>query len=129
MYIVKCKLTIMNYFKELKVWQKAMELVTNTYLKSQIFPKEEIYGLTSQIRRCAVSIPSNIAEGCGRNTDKDFNNFLGISLGSAFEFETQLIICKNLSFINQEVINFLESEIQHIQNMIIKLKNSIEKKI
>ena len=126
MYIVKCKLTIMNYFKELKVWQKAMELVTNTYLKSQIFPKEEIYGLTSQIRRCAVSIPSNIAEGCGRNTDKDFNNFLGISLGSAFEFETQLIICKNLSFINQEVINFLESEIQHIQNMIIKLKNSIE---
>ena len=129
MYIVKCKLTIMNYFKELKVWQKAMELVTNTYLKSQIFPKEEIYGLTSQIRRCAVSIPSNIAEGCGRNTDKDFNNYLGISLGSAFEFETQLIICKNLSFINQEVINFLESEIQHIQNMIIKLKNSIEKKI
>ena len=126
MYIVKCKLTIMNYFKELKVWQKAMELVTNTYLKSQIFPKEEIYGLTSQIRRCAVSIPSNIAEGCGRNTDKDFNNYLGISLGSAFEFETQLIICKNLSFINQEVINFLESEIQHIQNMIIKLKNSIE---
>ena len=119
----------MNYFKELKVWQKAMELVTNTYLKFQIFPKEEIYGLTSQIRRCAVSIPSNIAEGCGRNTDKDFNNFLGISLGSAFEFETQLIICKNLSFINQEVINFLESEIQHIQNMIIKLKNSIEKKI
>ena len=126
MYIVKCKLTIMNYFKELKVWQKAMELVTNTYLKSQIFPKEEIYGLTSQIRRCAVSIPSNIAEGCGRNTDKDFNNFLGISLGSAFEFETQLIIGKNLSFINQEVFNFLESEIQLIQNMIIKLKNSIE---
>ena len=60
---------------------KAIELVTDTYLKSQTFPKEEIYGLTSQIRRCAVSIPSNIAEGCGRNTDKDFNNFLGIALG------------------------------------------------
>ena len=120
---------IMNYFKELKVWQKAIELVTNTYIKSQNFPKEEIYGLTSQLRRCAVSIPSNIAEGCGRNTDKDFNNFLGISLGSAFEFETQLIICKNLGLINQEDFNFLESEIQHIQNMIIKLKASIQKKL
>ena len=119
----------MNYFKELKVWQKAIELVTNTYLKSKTFPKEEIYGLTSQIRRCAVSIPSNIAEGCGRNTNKDFNNFLSISLGSAFEFETQLIICKNLEFINKEDFIFLESEIQHIQNMIIKLKSSVENKL
>lgn len=119
----------MNYFKELKVWQKAIELVTNTYLKSQNFPKEEIYGLTAQLRRCAVSITSNIAEGCGRNTDKDFNNFLGISLGSAFEFETQLIICKNLGLINQEDFNYLESEIQHIQNMIIRLKASIQKKL
>ena len=93
------------------------------------FPKEEVFGLTSQLRRAAISIPSNIAEGCGRNTDKDFNNFLGISLGSAFEFETQLIICKNLDFINQDDFNFLEAEIQHIQNMIIKLKSSIEKKL
>jgi four helix bundle protein len=99
----------MNYFKELKVWQKAIELVTETYLKSQTFPKEEIYGLTSQIRRCAVSIPSNIAEGCGRKTDKDFNNFLGISLGSAFEFETQHIICKNLGYIMETDFKFLES--------------------
>ena len=118
----------MNYFKELKVWQKAIELVTETYLKSQSFPKEEIYGLTSQIRRCAVSIPSNIAEGCGRKTDKDFNNFLGISLGSAFEFETQLIICKNLGYIMETDFKFLESEIQHIQNMIIKLQNTIDSK-
>ena len=119
----------MNYFKELKVWQKAIELVTNTYLKTQSFPKEEIYGLTSQIRRCAISIPSNIAEGCGRKTEKDFNNFLGISLGSAFEFETQLIICKNLDFIKTEVFTFLEAEIQHIQNMIIKLQGTLEKQI
>ena len=118
----------MNYFKELKVWQKAIELVTNTYLKTQSFPKEEIYGLTSQIRRCAVSIPSNIAEGCGRKTNKDFSSFLGISLGSAFEFETQLIICKNLEFIQQEDFNLLESEIQHIQNMIIKLQSTLENK-
>lgn len=118
----------MNYFKELKVWQKAIELVTNTYLKTQSFPKEEIYGLTSQIRRCVVSIPSNIAEGCGRKTNKDFSSFLGISLGSAFEFETQLIICKNLEFIQQEDFNLLESEIQHIQNMIIKLQSTLENK-
>lgn len=118
----------MNYFKELKVWQKAIELVTGTYLKTTSFPKEEIYGLTSQIRRCAVSIPSNIAEGCGRKTNKDFSNFLGISLGSAFEFETQLIICKNLDFIKQEDFNFLEVEIQHIQNMIIKLQSTLENK-
>lgn len=117
----------MNYFKELKVWQKAIELVTNTYPRTQAFPKEELYGLTSQIRRCAVSIPSNIAEGCGRKTEKDFSNFLGIALGSAFEFETQLIISKNLSFIQQEDFSVLESEIQHIQNMIIKLQKSIEK--
>ena len=118
----------MNYFKELKVWQKAIELVTNTYLKTQSFPKEEIYGLTSQIRRCVVSIPSNIAEGCGRKTNKDFSSFLGISLGSAFEFETQLIICKNLEFIQQKDFNLLESEIQHIQNMIIKLQSTLENK-
>ena len=118
----------MNYVKELKVWQKAIELVTETYLKTQLFPKEEIYGLTSQIRRCAVSIPSNIAEGFGRKTDKDFSNFLSISLGSAFEFETQLIICKNLGYILEIDFKTLESEIQHIQNMIIKLQNTIDKK-
>jgi len=115
----------MNYFKELKVWQKAIDLVTQAYLKTQNFPKEEIYGLTSQIRRSAVSIPSNIAEGCGRKTAKDFSNFLSISLGSSFEFETQLIICKNLNFISIEDFNLLESEIHHIQNMIIKLQTTL----
>lgn len=118
----------MNYFKELKVWQKAIDLVNKTYLITQSFPKEEIYCLTSQIRRCAVSIPSNIAEGCGRKTNKDFSNFLGISLGSAFEFETQLIICKNLGYINENDFKFLELEIQHIQNMIIKLQSTITSK-
>jgi len=115
----------MNYFKELKVWQKAIDLVTETYTKSQDFPKEELYGLTSQIRRSAVSIPSNIAEGCGRKTDKDFANFLGISLGSAFELETQLIIAKNLNFMNSDDFKILENEIHHIQNMIIKLQSTL----
>ena len=115
----------MNYFKELKVWQKAIDLVTETYLKSKDFPKEEIYGITSQIRRSAVSIPSNIAEGCGRKTSKDFSNFLGIASGSAFEFETQLIICKNLEFISENDFMNLESEVNHIQNMIIKLQSTL----
>ena len=115
----------MNYFKELKVWEKAIDLVTGTYLMSRDFPKEEIYGLTAQIRRSAVSIPSNIAEGCGRKTNKDFSNFLGVALGSAFEFETQQIICRNLDFISLNDFEKLESEIHHVQNMIIKLQSTL----
>lgn len=115
----------MNYFKELKVWQKSMELVTDTYIKTFEFPKEEVYGLTSQIRRSSISISSNIAEGCGRKTNKDFANFLGVALGSAFEYETQLIICKNLNYIVEEDFQKLESEVQHIQNMIIKLQSTL----
>jgi len=116
----------MNYFKELKVWQKAIELVTETYLFTKEFPKDEIFGLTAQIRRCVVSIPSNIAEGCGRKSNKDFSNFLGIALGSSFEFETQIIISKNIGFLSEEQFGMLESEIHHIQNMIIKLQLTLE---
>lgn len=118
----------MNYFKELKVWQKAIELVTETYLVTKGFPKDELFGLVSQIRRCVVSIPSNIAEGCGRKTNKDFSNFLGIALGSCFELETQIIISKNIGYLTNEQFIILESEIQHIQNMIIKLQTSLENK-
>lgn len=118
----------MNYFKELKVWQKAIELVTETYLVTKGFPKDELFGLVSQIRRCVVSIPSNIAEGCGRKTTKDFSNFLGIALGSCFELETQIIISKNIGYLTNEQFIILESEIQHIQNMIIKLQTSLENK-
>lgn len=109
----------------MKVWQKAINLVTEIYVKTQNFPKEELYGLTSQIRRCAVSIPSNIAEGCGRKTNKDFANFLGISLGSAFELETQLTIAKNLNFIGLDDFKNIESELNDIQNMIIKLQSTL----
>ena len=116
----------MNYFKELKVWQKAIELVSETYRRSATFPKEELYGLTSQIRRSAISIPSNIAEGCGRKSTKDFSNFLGVALGSAFELETQLIICRNLEFISEDYFEIFEKEIHHIQNMIIKLQSTLQ---
>ncbi len=116
----------MNYFKELKVWQKATDMVSAIYLQSQGFPKDEIYGLTSQIRRSAISIPSNIAEGCGRKSEKDFHNFLGIALGSAFELETQLILAMNLNFLSKQDFSPIESEIQHIQNMIIKLQSTLK---
>src|SRR5690554_27191 len=118
----------MNYFKELKVWQKAIDLVTETYLVTKDFPKEEVFGLINQIRRCVISIPSNIAEGCGRRSNKEFSNFLGIALGSSFEFETQIIISKNIGYLTEEQLLSLESEIQHIQNMIIKLQTSLENK-
>lgn len=116
----------MNYFKELKVWQKSIELVTKTYLITNTFPKDEVFGLISQIRRGAVSISSNIAEGCGRKINKDFHNFLGIALGASFEFETQIIVAKNVGYLSDEHFTELESEVHHIQNMIIKLQSTLE---
>ncbi len=115
----------MNYFKELKVWQKSLDLVNRIYLDTKFLPKDEMYGLTSQIRRSAVSVPSNIAEGCGRKTNRDFNNFLGIALGSAFELETQLIIAKNLNYLEERNFTEFETELKHIQNMIIKLQSTL----
>ena len=106
---------------------KGYGVVTEVYQITSSFPKEEQFGIISQIRRCSVSIPSNIAEGCGRKSNKEFYNFLGIALGSCFELETQLLISKNIGFINENQFDLLESEIQHIQNMIIKLQNSLDK--
>ena len=84
----------MQTFRDLFIWQKAMLLVTKTYQLIQNFPKEEVFGLTSQIRRSAISIPSNIAEGCGRQSNKDFSRFLNIGISSLFEFQTQIEIAK-----------------------------------
>lgn len=89
----------MKTFRDLLVWQKAMSLVTNSDLSTGQFPKEEQFGLTSQLRRCAVSIPSNIAEGFGRGTNKDYHRFLKMSLESLFEFQTQIEIAHNLKYI------------------------------
>jgi four helix bundle protein len=89
-------------YKELLIWQKGIRIVLQVYKLTQSFPKEEIYALTSQLKRASVSIPSNIAEGFGRQTDKSFNHFLNISRGSLNEIETQLIIAKELGFIQDE---------------------------
>lgn len=103
--------------KELKIWQKAIDLTVDTYKATAHFPSEEKYGLTSQIRRSAVSIPSNIAEGAGRNTDKEFLHFLGISNGSSFELMTQLIVANRLELISDDQTNDLLNEIDEIQKM------------
>jgi|LGVF01.2.fsa_nt_gb four helix bundle protein len=88
----------MKNHKDLDVWQLSMDLVTDIYKLTCGFPKEELYGLSNQMRRAAVSVPSNIAEGAARNSKKEFNQFLHISLGSLAEVETQLIISRNLGF-------------------------------
>ena len=89
----------MKTFRDLLIWQKAMNLVTETYKLTNSFPKEEQFGLIPQIRRCSVSIPSNIAEGYGRGTNKEYLRFLSIAIGSLFEFQTQLEIAYNLQYI------------------------------
>ena len=116
----------MHNLKELKIWNKAIDLSTEVYRLTADFPKEEKYGLTSQIRRSAVSVPSNIAEGAGRNTNKEFNHFLGISNGSSYELQTQLIICRNLDLVDARVDQILD-QIDQIQKMIYSLQSKLTK--
>ncbi|RDI57558.1 four helix bundle protein [Flavobacterium glaciei] len=95
----------MSTFRDLLIWQKSMILVTDIYQLTNTFPKEEIYGLTSQIRRCAVSIPSNIAEGYGRDGNKDYLKFLNIATASLFEMQTQIEIAFNLKYLTELQFN------------------------
>ncbi|WP_264534650.1 four helix bundle protein [Flavobacterium sp. N1736] len=111
----------MSHFKKILVWQKSISLVTKIYKATKTFPKEEIFGLTSQIRRSSVSIPSNIAEGSGRGSNKDFLRFLYISLGSIFEMQTQLEIAKNIIYINEEEFNNLYEDSREIERMLASL--------
>ena len=108
----------MKTFRELLIWQKAMALVTNCYAMSSEFPKEEQFGLTSQIRRCCVSIPSNISEGYGRGTNKDYHRFLTMSLGSLFEFQTQIEIAFNLQYISENKFNKLYEDSRELERML-----------
>ena len=114
-------------YKELLIWQKGIKIVVLVYKLTKDFPKEEIYALTSQLKRASVSIPSNIAEGFGRQTDKSFNHFLNISRGSLNEVETQLIIAKELQFsiddkILDELIFLIEEESKMINAFSKNLK-------
>lgn len=114
----------MHNLKELKIWQKAVELATEIYRLTADFPQEERYGLTSQIRRSVVSISSNIAEGAGRNSEKEFVQFLSISNGSAYELQTQLIISKNLGLVATSLDDILD-QIDQIQKMNYSLQQKL----
>ena len=107
--------------RDLLIWQKSMILVTEIYRKSQRFPTQEQYGLTSQIRRAAVSIPSNIAEGFGRQSTGDYIRFLNIAVGSLFEVQTQIEIAFNLSFITESDFTVIFENTREIDRMISSL--------
>lgn len=115
-------------FKDLRIWQKGIEIVEDVYLLTEKFPKAELYGLTSQMRRAAISIPSNIAEGFKRYHNKEYKQFLYITLGSAAELETQLIIAKELKYISQEEMEKICEKIDHLSKMITVLLRKLNYK-
>ncbi|MBD3750302.1 MAG: four helix bundle protein [Sphingobacteriales bacterium] len=117
----------MHNFKDLKVWQKAIDLAVDICETMSSYPNEEKYGLVSQMKRCSVSIPSNIAEGSGRGSDKEFNHFLNISQGSVFELETQLIISNRLALLDDNSASDLIAKTSEIQKMVFSLGNKIRK--
>lgn len=116
----------MNRFKELKVWQKAIDVVVDVYKLAARFPQDERFGLISQIQRAAVSIPSNIAEGAGRNNKGEFYQFLGVANGSSFELETQLTISAKLGYSDNDEIENICLKLSEIQNMIFSLQRTLK---
>jgi len=120
---------MLKNFKELKVWQKAYQLSLEVYNITKNFPSEEKFGLTSQIRRASVSIPSNIAEGYGRRTTPDYIRSLYIAYGSNCELETQALLSGDLDYINKDAQNSLLEEISEVERMLKALIKSLESKI
>ncbi len=118
----------MSTFRDLLIWQKSMTLTTQIYHFTSNFPKEEVYGLTSQIRRSSISIPSNIAEGYGRESDKEFLRFLSISIGSLFEMQTQLEIAKNIAYLNEAQFNNLYENSREVERMIVSFIKKIKER-
>lgn len=117
----------MHKLEDLKIWNKAMEVAEEVYLLTANFPKEEKFGLINQLRRSAVSIPSNIAEGAGRNTNGEFKNFLGIANGSSYELFTQLLLSIKLKLGSESLINPILSKVIELQKMSYSLIKSLEK--
>jgi len=116
----------MHNFRELKIWQKSRILVKEIYKISYKFPPHEQFGLTSQIQRAVVSIPTNIAEGSGRGTNKDFARFLDIAISSGFEIETDVILAYDLEYITENDLNESITKIQEVQKMIFAFRNSLK---
>lgn len=112
-------------FKNLNIWKLALELANEVYSLTDQFPKNEEFGLKSQLRRCSVSVASNIAEGSSRSSNKDFNRFLEISLGSLYELQTQIIISSNRKYFEIDTFNNLENKIEELQRMISGFQNTL----
>ncbi|RCH53817.1 diversity-generating retroelement protein bAvd family protein [Mucilaginibacter hurinus] len=115
----------MHNFKDLKVWIAGIGMCKEIFQLTKAFPDEEKFGLTSQMKRAAISIPSNIAEGCGRKSNKEFYQFLNVALGSSFELETQLIIAYEFAYITQQTLGEKGALITEIQKMIYGLQKSL----
>ena len=115
----------MHNYKKLNVWISSISLVKNIYNLTRKFPKDEMFVLTQQLRRATISIPSNIAEGAGRNSNAQFKNFLQISIGSCFEVETQLIISKELDYISEEELETISKELDSIMKMNHNLQKTL----
>ena len=116
----------MHNFRKLDIWVKSMDLVTDIYRVTNAFPNQERFGLTSQMQRSAVSIPSNIAEGSAKSSNKDFARFLEMSIGSSYELETELTIASKLNYMELDVFVSLQNKIVEIQKMIIGFKNKLD---
>lgn len=113
-------------FEKLEIWKESRKLVKLIYLLSKDFPSDEKFGLTSQIRRAAISVPSNIAEGCGRGTNAQLCHFLDVAIGSLCEVESQLFLASDLDFISREELSDHRKEIIHIRKMTIRFKNFLK---
>lgn len=115
----------MRNFRNLSVWQKSHELTLAIYKSTTFYPKEEMYGLTNQMRRSASSVPSNIAEGCGRNTQSQLAYFLNVGMGSASELEYQLILSKDLGFINDQIFKEQTHQVTEVKRMLTSLYQKV----
>ncbi len=117
----------MKNYRDLFVWQKSHRLVLDTYSATRTWPSDELYGLTSQSRRSAVSIPSNLAEGCGRNGDAELARFCDIASGSASELDYQLLLAHDLGYLSDETYSKLESQLQEVRRMLTGLIGTLRK--
>lgn len=118
----------MQDYRKLSVWQKSYALALETYRASAAFPKEEVYGIVSQVRRAAASIPANIAEGCGRHTRSEFVRFLDIAMGSLAELDTYLMLSRDLAYIPPESYADLDSRLIEVKKMLASLITKVRQK-
>jgi four helix bundle protein len=116
----------MHNFKELVIWKEGMDLAKKIFAQTRNFPPEDKFTLTSQILRSAISIPSNIAEGAGRSSNKEFKHFADIAIGSSYELETQLLLAKDFNYLSSEEFEKLNDQLIKLQKMIFKFRNIIQ---